>query len=354
MKKNVGLTTVKTKHIFLMTDDTGMLQHSVYGVPDPSEGYTVDDNARALIMAVKMYAKYSVKKYERLIYTYISFLCNSQNESGTFRNFMGYNREFLEEEGSEDCFGRCMWALCFAFTSPATPEIVKKAAWSLISKAMPNCLNLISPRAKGYLIIGLNHLNLEKTNDYIKKLAVSLADQYDHYSDADWHWFEDSMTYCNAILPRAMIVAFDATRNDRFNRIGFESLQFLENNTFSNGRFKAIGCNGWLYKGEAPAAFDEQPVEACETMLAYIDAYKISSDERLLERAKTCFSWYCGNNSKGLSLIDAETGGCYDAITPDGLNLNQGAESVVSFWIAYLELAKYENTERRKHSEKPV
>ncbi len=351
MNADVGLIAANTDHIFHMTDDTGMFQHCIYGVPNRAEGYTSDDNARALIMAVKLYAQDPIDSVERLIYTYISFLCNAQNEGGTFRNFMGYNREFLEDEGSEDCFGRCMWALCFAFSSSVTPQNVKKAAWSLIHKALPNCMTLTYPRAKAYLIIGLSFLNMEETNGYINELAGSIADQYDHCTDGDWHWFEDNMTYCNAILPWAMLLAYKITRNDRYERIGFESLEFLESKTFSNGYFKPIGCNGWLNKGKPAAEFDEQPVEACETMLAYIDAYKISGEKHYLDKAKTCFSWYCGQNSKKLSLIDFETGGCYDGITPEGLNLNQGAESVVSFWVACLEMQKYLEIDRLK---KPV
>jgi hypothetical protein len=125
MNKN-NLMTLKTTHIFHMTDDTGMLQHAVYGVPNLSKGYTSDNNARALIMAVRLYEHYRMKKLESLIYKYMAFLCYAQNKGGTFRNFMGYNREFLEEEGSEDCFGRCLWALCFTYASPAAPRNVKK------------------------------------------------------------------------------------------------------------------------------------------------------------------------------------------------------------------------------------
>jgi len=345
--------TLKIDHIIHMTDDTGMLQHSIYGVPNLSKGYTSDDNARALIMAVKLYDQHRVRKVERLIYKYIAFLCNAQNPDGTFRNFMGYNREFLQEKGSEDCFGRCMWGLCYAFSHDATPQNVKKAAWSLIYHALPNCMKLVSPRANAYLIIGLSYLNQKETNGYISKLAASLADQYEHYTDGDWHWFEASMTYCNAILPWAVLLAYKVTGIDRYQRIGFESLQFLENKTFSNDYFKPIGCNGWLMKGEASAAFDEQPVEACETMLAYMDAYAISGNKLFLDRAKTCFSWYLGKNSKNLTLIDAETGGCYDGIESDGLNLNQGAESVVSFWMAYTEIKKYHAVDK-KNLEKTV
>jgi len=341
MTKSNSQISLKTDQIFRMTDDTGMLQHSVYGIPNLSMGYTTDDNARALIMAVKLYEQHHEKSNERLMSKYISFLFYAENADGKFKNFMGYNREFLEDEGSEDCFGRCMWALCYTFASPITPKYIKKTAWKMIENALPNCLKLISPRANAYLIIGLKYLNQEKTNEYITKLADTLSDHYDHHNTDDWHWFEDCLTYSNATLPWAMLAAFSITKIERHKQIGIESLKFLESKTFSKGYFKPIGCKGWLIKGNAPAEFDEQPVEACETMLAYFEAHLVSGNRAFLDRAKICFSWYTGNNSKSLSLIDDETGGCYDAITSDGLNLNQGAESIVSFWIAYLDIKKY-------------
>ncbi len=317
LKKSSKSLTLKTDHIVHMTDGTGMLQHSIFGVPNLAEGYTSDDNARALIMAIGMYDQYRVKKFEKLIYKYVSFLCYAQNPGGTFRNFMGYNREFLEEEGSEDCFGRCLWALCYTFANSVTPQNVKQTISKMLEKALPNCQKLISPRAKAYAIIGLGYLDSDNSKGNISKLAAALAKQYDHYRDGDWHWFEDSMTYCNAVLPWAMLVAGRVTKEDQFQQIGFESLQFLENKTFHKGYFKPIGCNGWLEKGKEPAEFDEQPVEACETTLAFLEAYKISENKLLLDRAKTCFSWYYGNNSKNLSLIDGETGGIYDGIEPE-------------------------------------
>lgn len=339
-KKNQHII-LKTNHIFHMTDDTGMFQHSIYGVPNLSEGYTSDDNARALIMAVDLYHQYHIKKYEGLIYRYSSFLCYAQNANGTFRNFMGYNREFLEEGGSPDCFGRCLWALCYTFTNSITPQNVKKTVWTLIEKALPNCLNLIPLRSKAYAIIGLSYLDAEKSNGYISKLAASLVQQYDLYNDGDWHWFENNLTYCNAILPWAMLSAYRITKENRCQQIGFESLKFLESKTFTKDYFKPIGCKGWLEKGKEAAEFDEQPVEACGSTLAFLEAYAISKDKRFLSRAKTCLSWYCGNNSQHLRIIDNETGGCYDGIESAGLNLNQGAESVVSFWMAYLAMRKY-------------
>ncbi len=343
MKTNNDLTTLKTNHIFQMTDDTGMFQHAIFGVPDLAEGYTSDDNARALIMAVNLYDQYRENKFEKLIYKYVAFLNYAKNRDGTFRNFMGYNREFLEEESSEDCFGRCLWALCCAFSNAATPQNVKNSVEKLIECALPNCRKLGSPRAKAYVIIGLSYLEGGKNNSCIAKLADSLADQYDHYKDGDWHWFEDSMTYCNATLPWAMLSVYRVLKENCYQRIGFESLRFLEKKTFGNGYFKPIGCNGWLEKGKETAEYDEQSVEACEMTLAYLEAYAISGEKTFLDKAKTCFSWYYGDNSKNLSLIDVETGGCYDGIIMEGLNLNQGAESLVSFWIAYLAIKKYAN-----------
>jgi glycosyltransferase involved in cell wall biosynthesis len=341
LKKSSKSLILKSDHIFHMTDDTGMLQHSVFGVPNLTHGYTSDDNARALIMAVGMYDQYHVKKFEKLIYKYVSFLCYAQNPSGTFRNFMGYNREFLEKEGSEDCFGRCLWALCYVFANPVTPQNVKQTIWQMIEKALPNCQELISPRAKAYAIIGLGYIDGEDSKDNISKLSAILAQQYSQAKTSNWLWFEDSMTYCNAILPWAMLIAGKVTKRIQFQQIGFESLQFLESKTFHKGYFKPIGCNGWLEKGKEPAAFDEQPVEACESTLAFLKAYEISENKMFLDRAKTCFSWYYGNNSKNLSLIDKETGGIYDGIESDRLNQNQGAESLVSFWMAYLAINKF-------------
>ena len=354
MNKINPAITLRIDHIFHMTDDTGMFQHSIYGVPNLSKGYTSDDNARALIMAVKLLEKYHIKRVESLIYRYVSFLCNAQNENGTFRNFMNYNREFITEAGSEDCFGRCVWALCFAYASSVTPQNVKKAINDMIQKALPNCLDLGSPRAKAYVIIGVSLLPERKNNDIVSILAGSLVDQFDQYSDPVWQWFENSMTYGNAVLPWAMFCASRVTDVNRFRQIGYESLQFLENKTFNRGHFRPIGCNGWLQKNGKRAEYDEQPVEACETALAFLEAYNVTGNKTYLERAKTCFSWYYGNNSKNLSMIDAETGGCYDGIESDGLNLNQGAESVISFWIAYLSIHPNQiNVENEKTATSP-
>jgi hypothetical protein len=338
---------LKTDHIFRMTDDTGMLHLSNYGVPDLSKGYTSIDNARALVMAVKLYEQTHAKRVENLIYKYVSFLSIAQDENGTFRNTMGYNREFLEEKRSEECFGRCVWALCYTFKDQNMPHSIKKAVRDLIDRALPHCMELTSSRAVAYVIIGLNYLGHDKTNGIITKLAESLADHYAHYKHGDWHWFENRLTSCNAVLPRALLTAFQVTKEVRYLKIGRDSLRFLESKTFTDNYFKPIGDIGLRYQGnDEENQSDEQTSEASESTAAYIEAFLATRDSEYIDKAKACFAWFLGRNSKRRALLDYETGGCHDGIICDKLNPNQGAESLISFWLAYLEIKKYLKPEK--------
>jgi len=328
----------KNEYIFLLTDDTGMLQHSICGVPDPAHGYTTDDNARALILALMLYEKYKKKKYLDLVYRYSSFIINAQNEKGTFKNFMSYDRRWLEEEGSEDCFGRCLWALGFAISNKCTPRGIKQALKYLLEKAVPNVPKLTYPRAKAYSIIGLTYLEGNNIRKLIFDMANYLCCLYDEHRDKEWKWFENTVTYCNSILPWSLFAAYRITGEERFLEVAEESLGFLERITFSNGYFKPIGCKGWLSKGVTAAEFDEQPVEACETALAYLEAYEVTGKKEYKRKAEKCHAWYEGMNSKGICLIDDETGGCFDGLTEYGINLNMGAESLISYSISYLKI----------------
>lgn len=330
--------TLKDDHIFRMTDDTGMLQHSKCSIPDPNYGYTTDDNARALIMALMLYERYKNKKYLDLVYRYASFLLNAQNEKGRFKNFMRYDRKWLEEEGSEDCFGRCMWALGFAISNEGTPLGVKHGLSSILKKAMPHITTLNAPRAKAYSILGLAYLEGEEVRSITFEMAQSLCSQYEDYRDGDWKWFENIVAYCNNVLPWSLLSAYRATGEEKFLDIAEESLEFLGEVTFKDGYFKPVGCNGWFLKEEAPAEYDEQTVEACEAVLTYFEAYEATGKKRYLQKAKICHAWYEGANSKGISLIERETGGCYDGLTQSGVNLNMGAESLISYVMSYLKV----------------
>lgn len=330
---------MKDDYIFRLTDDTGMLQHSKYSLPDPEHGYTTDDNARALIMALMLYERYKKKKYLDLVYRYASFLLSAQNEKGRFRNFMRYDRKWLEEEGSEDCFGRCLWALGFALSNRHTPKGIKRCLSYMLEKAMPHVTSLNYPRSKAYSIIGLARLEGEDVKRLIFEMARSLCSLYDEHKEGEWKWFENTVTYCNFVLPWSLIEACRAAGEKRFLDAAEESLEFLGGVTLRNGYFKPVGCKGWLVKGARPAEFDEQTVEACEGVLAYLKAYEATGKRDYLQKAKKCHDWYEGLNSEGLSLIDGETGGCCDGLTQNGLNLNMGAESLVSYVISYMKIS---------------
>ncbi|MFT9057138.1 MAG: glycosyltransferase [Ethanoligenens sp.] len=331
-----------TDHIFRMTDDTGMFQHAIDGVPDPNEGYTTDDNARALIMASLLYERERKPAYAALLYRYAAFLCYAQNKNGTFRNFMGYNRDFLEEMGSEDCFGRCLWAICYTLSRESTPRAIRNMLQMQLARAIPHCQSLRFLRAGAYAAVALSFLGKGSPyQDELCKLSTLLADAYRSHQVESWQWFENEMTYCNFVLPRAMMRVARILNVAEWQEIGLESLGFLESKTTEHGHFHAIGCHGWLKKGGKPARYDEQPVEPCGGVLAYLTAYKMTGDASYLEKARTCFSWYLGNNAQKVCMVDLDTGGCYDGTNGDQINRNQGAESLVSYWIAYLKLQNY-------------
>lgn len=331
---------LKDDYIFRLTDDTGMLQHSKYSLPDPNKGYSTDDNARAFIMALMLYEKYKKKKYLDLIYRYGSFLLYAQNEKGRFRNFMGYDRKWLEEEGSEDCFGRCLWALGFGISSRYTPEGIKQGLIYMLDRAIPHVTDLKYPRSKAYSIVGLAHLERKDSRELVFLLARSLCNLFDENRDGGWKWFENIVTYCNFVLPWSLIKAYRVTGENRFLHVAEESLGFLSETVFREGYFKPVGCKGWYVKGQEPAEYDEQTVEACEGVLTYLDAYKATGKPEYLIKAEKCHKWYNGLNSKKLSLVDPESGGCYDGLTTNGLNMNMGAESLISFVISKITISE--------------
>ncbi|MBV4430078.1 glycosyltransferase [Clostridium tyrobutyricum] len=333
--------------LFIITDDTGMIQHSSFTIPDPNSGYTTDDNARALMTSVMLYEKYSTPKYLKLIYRYLSFLLYAQNKNGGFKNFMDYNRNFIEENGSEDCFGRCLWCLGYTLNSNSLSDTVKYAVLDMIKKAIPNIYNLNFIKGKSYSLIGLclifNFMNdKDKIKDTIVKISDQLVNNFKINSNADWKWFEDKLTYSNSILPFSLLKSYALTKNQEYLNIAIDTLSFLDNIYFKSGYFKPIGCNGWFEKGDiSPAEFDEQPVESCSSAFMYLEAYKITRKSIYLNRLKSCYEWFTGNNSSKKSLIDKSTHGSYDGIMKSRINLNTGAESILAKITTQLLLSEY-------------
>jgi hypothetical protein len=362
----LGIKALQSNYLRRLTDDTGIFQHTKFGVPDRTKGYTTDDNSRALIAAVLLYKNNNDTSSLDLIHTYISFIHHSQNEDGSFKNFMDYNRVFIEDNGSEDCLGRTLWALGFALSESCVPDNLQNTCRYMINAALPHLQAVKSPRAMAYAIIGLSYMlettgaltydfpysyeekGSEAVNFLPKKIITNLVDelaarlhmQYGIVKGVDWHWFEDSITYGNAMLPWALLKASRLTGRTDFKETAKESLDFLASKTFAAvGCFKPIGSHGWLHRNGKPALYDEQPIEACETLLAFLEAYRVLGDKAYLYQATLCYQWYLGKNSLGVSLIDPQTGGCYDGIHASGLNLNQGSESIISYSIAHLVMS---------------
>jgi len=368
MQRQAQATGVfKADYLYRLTDDTGIFQHTKFGVPDRSKGYTTDDNARALIAAVMLYDQFKEPGALELIYTYLSFIHHAQNAEGNFRNFMDYNRTFVEENGSQDCQGRTLWALGTALSYASTlPGNLQNTCRYLMNQAMPSVSALTSPRAMAYAIIGLSKLMetpgasaytfpyrhtpdsaeepaflpQETIAELIEQMAVRLQSQFKSNKGKDWSWFEDSLTYGNAMLPWALFTAFRLSRNTELKLAAKESLDFLSSQTFSpEGFYRPIGSHGWLLRGGEAASYDEQPIEACEMLLACREAAAVLEDPSYLQKAELCYEWYLGHNSFRQSLIDPQTGACYDGIHATGLNLNQGSESIISFSIAHLAVS---------------
>ncbi len=338
-----------TEHLERMTDDTGLLQHCKFSIPDRHHGYSADDNARALILSVLLYEETGSKEYLTLMSIYLAYLYHSQTKSGRFRNFMDYGHLFTEKVGSDDCFGRCIWAICRTAVSASIPESFRNICYEMILRAEKNIADLHYPRSVAYALIGYALLpKTAKREIMVSSMAKCLTGCFIRHVDEKWKWFENEMTYSNAVLPWALYSAASYTGSKDMFSVAGTSFEFLESLTIFPRYFKPIGCNGWLTKGDLPAEYDEQPLEACEMILALIarhDAYNMfegGTDDLQKQcqlRMEKVYMWYHGTNSKGISLIDSQTGGCCDGITPTGLNLNQGAESIVSYGIATLAMA---------------
>jgi hypothetical protein len=330
------------RHIFRMTDATGMLQHAKYSVPNPNFGYTADDNARALIMAAMLWEASAQPKYLELLYRYLSFLLYARQGSW-FRNVMDFDRHFAEERGSEDCFGRCIWALGYIVSRPSLPRDCQLTARELLQEVLPGCGELNHLRAKSYALIGLLHWQSAPALATAAVLAGDLIRQYAARSEPGWEWFEDHVTYCNAVIPWALLDYYAHSQEEKALAAAVSSLDFLFAHTCKNGVFYPIGCHGWLKPGTPAALHDQQPVEACESLLASLKAYQLTGEKRYQHCARQCFRWYTGQNSRQTGLISPASGGCMDGITAAGLNGNQGAESLISWIISALVWEKHLN-----------
>ena len=349
-KRPGELPPLKLDHLRRMTDDTGMFQHAIFTVPNYSEGYTIDDNARALLVSVLLEEFVNGEALE-LSTRYLAFVWHAFNtKSGRFRNFMGYQRNWLEENGSEDSHGRTLLALGTVLGRSNIPALQSMAGW-VFEQALPAILTTRSPRAWGFAVIGIHeylkrYSGDRKVGQVLEELAGRLLKSYQKHSSKDWHGFEAKLTYCNAILPQALLMCGQSIPNAEMSEAGLESLGWLmglQHSEPEGGHFVPIGSNGFYPRGGERARFDQQPVEAQAAVSACLEAYRITGDKRWRNEARRAFQWFLGRNDLNRTIYDPTTGGCRDGLHADRPNENQGAESTLAFLQSLLELRLAEN-----------
>lgn len=330
-----------------LTNQTGVIQHTKYAVPDRNLGYSVDDNARALIVAILYNKLFPDDAVLELAVTYLSYIQHSKTKDNWFYNFLTFDNRLLSHAKTEDGFGRCFWALGFVVYSNPRRDLVQGAKHTL-TDLLPNIKKLNSPRAMAYTLAGLYYLLDQKSidknaKDDIKYLADKLLVFYQKSSLDSWKWFETYLTYSNAIFPYSLALAYQATGEDKYLNVAKNSLAFLEKETITKDGIPCpIGQNGWYIRGKEKAIFDQQPVEAANMVIANLAIFKIKFEKKYYEQALKWFSWYHGNNIKKALVYDSVTKGCFDGINEQGANQNQGAEAIVTYLLAYLALADIE------------
>jgi len=348
------LPPVKLDHLNRMTDATGIVEHAVFVVPNYPEGYTTDDNARALIVSVLLeHLGIAVPTGSAdLASRYLAFLWLAFDPAtNRFRNCLSYERQWQEPGGSEDSHGRALWGLGTVL-GRSREKGLRGAAGRLFELAVPAAVNFKSPRACAFALLGLHEYLDSFPGD---RAALSAADvlanrllgSYRAHRSPGWDWFENSLSYSNARLPQALLRSGTRSGNAEMKAAGLQALDWLATiqRSEDKGHFVPIGSQGFYSKKTEKARFDQQPVEACAVVSSCLEAYGVTGENRWRKEAWSAFNWFLGDNDLQVALYDPSTGGCRDGLHPDRANENQGAESTISFLMALLEMRRLEETD---------
>jgi len=344
------LPELKLNHLSRMTDSTGIFQHAIFSVPNFSEGYCTDDNARAFILGVLL-SELGVdpEQVRTLATTYAAFLYHAFNpKTKRFHNHMSFDRRWLDEKGSEDCQARVLWALGVG-VGRSPYRSFQIMAGQLFTLALPALTEFTSPRAWAFGIIGINEYLRRLRGDSLvnqtrETLTARLMELFERNAQRGWRWFEDSLSYDNAKLPHALILSGRVTAQPAMMERGLEALRWLTELQISEqGHFRSIGTNGFYQRGGVRADFDQQPIEAQAMASACLEAYRATSDVWWYEQAQCAFDWFLGWNDLGLELYSPKTGGCRDGLHVDRVNRNQGAESTLAFLLSLAEMHLAQN-----------
>jgi glycosyltransferase involved in cell wall biosynthesis len=337
-----SLPKIKLNYIQRLTDSFGMIQFALFTQPDKKSGYTLDDNCRALLLCSKIFLKNRNKEIKDLMKIYLDFI-EYVNKKDDFFNIVDDCRE-LKEKNREDVLGRLIMSLSYIISKKNIPKEIFEKSFKLWKKGLKHLDNFNSPRAIAFSVVGLSYF-LEKEKDiFLEKKMIQLSEKlcflYKQYSTDKWNWFEEILSYSNAILPQALFRAYKETRNILFLEIAKKSLDFLLEKSFQEDKFYPIGQRGWLKKDLKMNFFDQQPEEVSTMVLCLIDAYQISSEKKYKDYAIKIFNWFLGENHLKQMVYDINTGGCCDGLGENSLNFNQGAESTIMYLLARLEMEK--------------
>ncbi|MGD6806273.1 MAG: glycosyltransferase [Candidatus Bathyarchaeia archaeon] len=347
----IHLPPLKIDYLKALTDDTGVFQHAKYCIPKRSEGYTTDDNARALIAAVKYQRLSRDQNIKRLVQIYLSFLNHMQKPDGNFHNYLSYERTFLDVDGSEDAAGRALWA-CGCAMNSSLPRDMRLVAKDIFDRGLPCVWRTVHLRFYASTILGLKEYYAILPDVAIKEAAEKLADNLTKHlqdeSKDEWHWFEPHLTYDNARMPQALFAAYSMTKESKYLAAAEESMDFLLKTQMIDNVYVPIGNDGWYKRGGNRAIYDQQPLEPSAMVDAAIEAYYATDNKHYLEVANTAFEWFMGKNSRGIMVYNPETAGCYDGLAPEKVNYNQGAESSICYLLARLKLEEVKHGHQKR------
>lgn len=335
---------IDLKHLRTISDDTGIIQHAIHAIPDRQHGYCTCDNSRAFIATLMYYKLWEDNSVINLMQTYLAFLMDAFNtEARRFRNFMSYDRKWLEEIGSEDSHCRALWALGMGVAF-APNHSIRNLCVRMFNEALPVVEGFTSPRGWANVIVGI-HYYLRKFNGdavvkrYREILSRKLQNLFDVNAADDWPWLENYVTYDNGRICEALLLSGQWLPDSRMIETGLRSLDWLmQIQTGDEDQLSIIGNDGWYKRGGKHALFDQQPVEAMMLNSACLEAFNITRDDRWINEAKKCFDWFLGRNDLKTPIYDFMTGGCRDGLNQNGVNENQGAESTLSWLITLLSL----------------
>lgn len=359
----IQLPPIRIDYLKALTDNTGIFQHAKYCIPKRNEGYTTDDNARALIACINIYRLRMDPEVKDLASVYLAFLYHMQKPDGIFHNYLGYERIFLDVEGSEDCIGRALWS-CGCAINSTLPSDMRMVAKEIFDKGLPWVWKSTSLRFYAHTLLGLTEYFHGFPDKNLLENAAKLADRMiQHYQDElnqDWHWFEPYLTYDNARLSQALFHAYKMLGIKKYLDVALESLKFLVSTQIVDGTFMPIGNDGWYKRSEDRAFYDQQPLEAAAMVEAAVEAYYATMDKRYADMARLTFGWFLGKNSLKMMVYNTETDGCFDGLSHDSVNVNQGAESSISYLLARLKmeeltimLARHDRNSSEQSHDKP-